>query len=153
MTISQEFSQALVADRAEQESYKPLIEKFEELKEVLQSNFKMKRKHRKWYGSVTWEVLPAIEVELENKFTHNSSKYLFIRINGHGYVMGLGEIGELKDRLYFNRGTMVTGKKQVIYAKSHMFGESEYSLEDKITNVQLFSNLIKEYRTYLLVKG
>jgi hypothetical protein len=132
MTIAQEFSLALVEDRAEQDSFKPLIAKFEELKEVLQSNFKMKRKHRKWYGAVTWEVLSAINLELVEKISHSSGKYLFIRINGKGYVMGLGEIGELKDRLYFIEGKIIM------------------TSQDKITNVQLFVDLIKTYRNYLV---
>jgi hypothetical protein len=151
MTIAQEFSLALVEDRAEQDSFKPLIAKFEELKEVLQSNFKMKRKHRKWYGAVTWEVLSAINLELVEKISHSSGKYLFIRINGKGYVMGLGEIGELKDRLYFIEGSYTHNhNKQIVHITSHMFGTTDYCLENKITNVQLFVDLIKTYRNYLV---
>jgi hypothetical protein len=151
MTIAQEFSLALVEDRAEQDSFKPLIAKFEELKEVLQSNFKIKQKHSKWYGKVTYEIKPVLNVEIENKIAHSSGKYLFIRINGCGYVMGLGEIGELKDRLYFIEGSYTHNHdKQVVYITSHMFGTTDYCLEDKITNVQLFVNLIKKYRNYLV---
>ena len=152
MTIAQEFSLALVAERAEEDSFKPLIAKFEELKEVLQSNFKIKHKHRKWYGKVTYEIKPVLNLEIENKITHSSGKYLFIRINGKGYVIGLGEIGELKDRLYFIEGKiiMTSQGKQIVHTTSHMFGTTDYCLEDKITNVQLFVDLIKTYRNYLV---
>ena len=152
MTIAQEFSLALTNYRAEEDSFKPLLEKFEELKEIIQSNFKMKQKHYKWYGAVTWEVLPAINVSIEDKIAHSSGKYLFIRINNNGYVMGLGEIGDLKDRLYFIEGRNINKSKdkQVVYITSHMFGTCDFCLEDKITNVQLFSYLIKIYKQYLI---
>jgi hypothetical protein len=154
MTIAQEFSLALIEDRAEQDSFKPLIAKFEELKEVLQSNFKMKRKNSKWYGKTTYTVVPTLNLEIEDKITHSSGKYLFIRISGHGFVMGLGEIGELKDRLYFIEGSFINRKDtEVVYITTNMFGTTDFYLENKITNVQLFSILIKKYRDYLVVKG
>jgi hypothetical protein len=154
LTIAQEFSLALVEDRAEQDSFKPLIAKFEELKEVLQSNFKMRRKVSKWYGKTTYTVDPAINLEIEDKITHSSGKYLFITINGCGCVMGLGEIGELKDRLYFIEQPYFPGSNMknntCVYIRSGLFGTYDYCLENKITNVQLFSGLIKKYKQFLL---
>ena len=65
--------------------------------------------------------------------------------------MGIGEIGELKGRLYFINGNSFgcRNDKTVVYITSGMFGISDYCLEDKITNVQLFSSLIKNYKQYI----
>lgn len=155
MTIAQEFKEALSINQAEEDSFKILIGKFEELKEVLQSNFKITRKEGPWYWTKKNVTKPVINIDIEDKVTHSSGKYLFIRINGGGYVMGLGEIGELKDRLYFIEGRYIhsSKNKQVVYVTSHMFGSCDFCLEDKITNVQLFSDLIKKYKQYLITNG
>lgn len=151
LTIAQEFSLALVAERAEEDSFKPIIEKFEELKKVLQSNFKITIKERKWYGLSKKVTKPVLSMEIKDKITkNNGDKYLFIRIDGCGYVMGLGKIGELKDRLYFIEGVpFCTKDKTVVYVTNWMFGTTDYCLENKITNVQLFSELIKRYKKFL----
>jgi hypothetical protein len=114
----------------------------------------MKRKHRKWYGVVYWEVLSTMNLELEEKFIHNNTKYLYIRINGVGYVMGLGEVGDLKDKLYFlPRSAYLNNKhvqETVVYTTHQMFGAYYHILEHKQTTVQLFSHFIRTYRDYLV---
>ena len=155
MTIAQEFNEALAINKAEEASFTVLINKFDDLKEVLQSNFKITSTSRKWYGKKVSKTRPVIQMDIEDKITHSSGKYLYIRIGGCGYVMGLGEIGELKDRLYFIEGRYIHGSKgkQVVYVTSHMFGTCDFCLEDKITNVQLFSEIIKKYKQYLITNG
>ena len=153
MTIAQEFGTALTDYKAEEDSFKPLLEKFEELKQVLQSNFKMVVESRKWYGKVKYSLNNVINIDIDYKIIHSSGKYLFIRINGRGYVMGLGEIGELKDKLYFIEASAHSSRskeKTVVYITNQMFGTYDYCLEDKITNVQLFVMLIKTYKNYLV---
>lgn len=153
MTITQEFTKALEQDRAERDSFKPLIEKFEELKKVLQLYFKMTKTTRKWYGKRVTEILPVLNVSIAHKLTYRNTPYLFIDINGHDYIMGIGEMGDLKDRLYFISGTTYLNNKKdstVVHITSHMFGSMYYLLENKITNVQLFCKLINDYRDYLI---
>ena len=152
MTISQEFKEALIINKAEADSFKPLLDKFEELKEILQSNFKITTKEGPWCWFKKYVTKPVIYMNIEDKITHRSGKYLFIKIGGTGCVMGLGEVGELKDRLYFIEGryTSKSRDKQIVYVTNHMFGTLDYCLEDKITNVQLFSDLIKRYNDYLI---
>lgn len=151
--INQAFKDAINLHNENEKGFLPLIEHFEELKKVLQSNFLMRQKKSTWYGKTNWVVKPTLNLEIEDKITHSTGKYLFIRINGKGYVMGIGEIGELKDELYFCYGSMITRKNDVIvHITSSMFGTTDYALENKITLVQLFSFLIKEYNNYL-VKG
>jgi hypothetical protein len=156
MTIAQEFTEAIQADRAEEDSFKPLLEKFAELKEVLQSNFKRKETKRTWYGKVKNTINNVISIDIDDKIVHSSGKYLYIRINGGGYVMGLGEVGELKDKLYFIESSMFISSrskdKTVVYITSGMFGVYDHCLEDKITNVQLFAHLIKRYKIFLVTK-
>lgn len=153
MTLQQEFATAKALHSADELLYLPLIEKFEELKKVLRGNFIMKQKDRKWYGKTTWEVKPAIMVDIVEKVNHSTGKYLFIRINGCGYVMGIGQLGELKDRLYFCEGSslMTSHGKTIVHITSHMFGwTTDYCLENNLTTVQLFSHLIKKYNDYLV---
>ena len=151
MTISQDFKDALAINKAEDESFFPLIEKFEELKTVLDSNFEVKQKNRNWYGKVTKTTKPLLSLSLEDVITHKTGKYLYIRINGCGYVMGLGEIGELKDKLYFIGTQYYSNSKDktTVYITNGFTFTQDYSLEDKITCVQLFSKLIKDYKQYL----
>jgi len=151
LSIAQEFSLALVEDRAEEDSYKPLIEKFEELKKILQSNFKITDTSRKWYGKKVTETKPVHDVKIEDKIAHSSGKYLYISINRFRYVMGLGEIGELKDRLYFIApiSNLDSKGKTVVYLTNQMFGTYFHCLEDKITNVQMFVEMLKSYKQYL----
>jgi lipopolysaccharide biosynthesis regulator YciM len=152
-TIAQEFSVALVNDRAEQETYKPLLEKFEELKQVLQSNFEYRETKRKWYGRKVISKRPLVNMEVEDKFTHITGRYLFISIMGRRYVMGIGEYGDLKGRLYFCDGNIFRSQskdKTIVRVDCGMFSTTDYCLEDKITCVQLFAKMIKEYRQYLV---
>ena len=153
MTLQQDFADAKALIAADDLLFLPLIEKFEELKKVLQSNFTMKLKEKKWYGKTTWKVEPVLNVDIENKISHSTGKYLFIRINGASYVMGIGQIGELKDRLYFCEGDFSSRSKSktVVWVFSNNFGfTTDYCLENNLTTVQLFSRLIKNYRQYLV---
>ena len=148
--INQEFKDALALHRADELLFLPLIEKFEELKKVLESNFLMKRKEKKWYGKSNWVVQSALNVEIETRINHSTGKYLFIRINGTGYVMGIGQLGELKDRLFFCEGSISKRGETIVYITRHMFGTTDYYLENHLTTVQLFSHLIKKYNQYLV---
>lgn len=152
MTLQQDFADAKALHAADELLFLPLLEKFDELKKVLQSNFLMKQKERNWYGKSNWIVKPAINLEIENKIDHSTGKYLFIRINGYGYVMGIGQLGELKDRLYFCVAdyNFNTKDKTIVYINNTLFGGTDYCLESHITSVQLFSHLIKKYNCYLV---
>ena len=107
-----------------------------------------------WYWFSKKFTRPTISVEIKERISHSSGKYLAITINGYNYVMGLGEIGELKDRLYFIEGSscLRSKDKTIIHCQYNMFNTYDYCLENKITNVQLFSLLIKEYKEYLVVQ-
>lgn len=151
MTLHQDFADAKALIAADEILFQPLIEKFEELKKVLTSNFLMKHKEHKWYGKTVWVVTSPINIEIADKIDHITGKYLFIRINGYSYVMGIGQRGELYDRLYFCKGSYPadTKDKTVVYKSYHVFGNTDYYLENNITCVQLFADMIKKYKNYL----
>jgi len=155
MTLQQDFANAKALNSADELLFLPLIEKFEELKKVIESNFLMKQRESKWYGKTTWVVKPALNVEIENKIDHSTGKYLFITINGRGYVMGLGQLGELKDRVYFCTGNFSSNStnKTIVHITNTMYNTIDYCLENHLTTVQLFSYLIKEYKNYLVNKN
>lgn len=152
-SLQQNFSDAKALHSADELLFLTLIEKFEELKKILESNFLQKHKTTKWYGKSEWVVTPAIKVELEDKISHNTGKYIFIKINSVGYVMGIGQFGELKDKIYFCEGFLSSSNKTNktnVYITDHMFGSNYYFLENHITCVQLFSYLIKKFNYYLI---
>jgi hypothetical protein len=150
--INQEFKDAINLYNDNDKRFQPLIEKFEELKKVLESNFVVKYKKIRWYGKSELVTRPALTVQIETKIDHSTGKYLFIRINGLGYVMGIGEYGDLKDRLYFCIGNSFppSKKRTFVHMTCDIFHSTEYYLEHKITLVQLFSSLIKSYKEHLV---
>lgn len=151
--INQEFQNAVTLYKENEQSFLPLIEKFNEIKDVIRNNFSIETKERNWYGKATFVARPALMVDIKDKFIYDTGRFLVIEIHGMSYVMGIGEYGELKDKLYFCESSLATKKKTVIYARSHMFGTDYYCLENKITLVQLFSQLIKKYKHLLIKNG
>lgn len=153
MQISEEFSLALTEDRYEEESFKPLLEKFEELKEVIHNNFKYSIESRNWYF-VKKVISSNFEISIVEKIYHETGKHLLIRINGNDYVIGMYDNSHrFSGRLYFIPKTMIMDKdKTLIHITSHMFGENLYYLDNRITNVQFFVHMIKKYRNYLVRK-
>lgn len=151
MTLQEEFATAKALHSADELLFLPLIEKFEELKKVLRGNFLMKCKETKWYGKVNWVAKPVISVEIEEKICHRTGQYLFIRINRRGYVIGIGQFGDLKDRLFFCEGGLHIKGETCVHVVHGMINSIEYCLENHITAVQLFSRLIKEYKKFLVV--
>jgi len=152
-SLAQEFSLALTEARATEASYAPLLEKFEELKEVLQSNFIEERLVSTWIVSKKKVKTPIFNINLEDKFMFKGCRYLYIDINRARYVMALGEIGELKDRVFIIEDSYFKPSKckTCVYStRIGNFRDVNFYLEDKITCVQLFSQFIKNYKPYLV---
>lgn len=151
--MNQEFKEALSVHKSDELRFTKLIDKVEELKTVLQSNFRIKVNKRKWYGKCYIEYMPVLNVSIDEKINHSTGNYLYINIDGNRHVMGIGEIGDLKDKLYFCEGRYTAPRDSTIVfvCSSHvMFNTINYCLEDKITLVQLFSKLIKQYKHFLV---
>lgn len=152
-SLAQEFSLALIDNRDEEASYAPLLAKFEELKEVLQQNFIEERAVPTWNGFKKKVKTPFFNINLEDKFMFKGCKYLYIDINRARYVMAIGEIGELKDRVFIIEDSYFKPSKSktcVYSARIGSFRDANFYLEDKITCVQLFSQFIKNYKQYLV---
>jgi hypothetical protein len=154
ITFIEEFEQAIKNLKSDEDAFILLIQKFEELKQVLESNFRVIKDVRKWYGKKVHIDGTIINMSIEEKINHKSGKYLFISINGYRYVMGIGEIGDLKDKVYFLESSMSHGNKTIINCGcgGGVYGLNYWCLEDKLTCVQLFSMLIKRYKKFLVVK-
>lgn len=153
MSLQQEFADAKALHSADELLFLPLIEKFEELKTILQSNFQVKTTSRKWTGFSTCTKGPAILINIDEKVSHETGKYLLIRINGFGYLMGIEQVGEIKDKLFFcdrRRFASEIKNKTLLYSQSGTCFDSHYCLEDKLTCVQFFSDMIKKYKQFLV---
>lgn len=152
LTIDQEFKLALHQHNAEQDSFKPLLEKLEELKQVVESNFMRVDVTRKWYGKVVRTKRPGLTTKIESKFIFQNVRYIQFNMGIYRYVVGIGEIGDLKDRLYFIPGKSFINdsNKTSVLDAPNIFGVTRFYLEDKITCVQMFSKLIHDYKEWLV---
>lgn len=155
-SFTKSFNEALIINRKEEESYVPLLEKFKELKDTLEENFKVQVKtEKKLFRKPVYGIKPKLEIELAEKLLINNQPYLFIRINNRSYLMSIGEIGDLKGKVYFLYSTPGNNKDmQSMYKYFYGFYEYEYNFYENnlLTLVQLFSYLIKEYKRYLVIK-
>lgn len=151
MNLQQEFAKAKELCDIDESEYTPLLEKFEELKTVIESNFRHKEEQRRSFRRTKIVDVPALTVNLIDKIYYENEKYLFVRIGGVGYVMGLGKIGDLKDRVYFYHGaTTKKHKSNLIHIEIIGCLSRDYYTENVLTCVQLFSHLIKYNKKYLV---
>lgn len=146
-TIAQEFSQALTIIKDDEDVFIPLIKKFQELKEVFETNFRDKKQTRNWYGKKVYSDTPALSITLEEHIKYSSGKHLLILIGGFSYVMGLNEKGEL----YFCVSSFKKDET-TIYSNVDMHGFFFYNYSNKISCVQLFVYIINRYKHYLVTK-
>ena len=108
---------------------------------------------RKWYGKGVHTRQPVFSIEIGHKFIFQNVRYIQFNMGIYRYVVGIGEIGDLKDKLYFIPGKSFfinESDKTSVLDLANMYGVTRFYLEDKITCVQMFSKLIHDYKEWLV---
>jgi hypothetical protein len=154
MTLQSDFQDSIDIQKEIDKSFDPLVEKFNELKDILDANFsKMENS-----GILFWKnkkKIPALFVKIKDKICVDGQSYLEIHIAHYRFLMSIGSYGELKDKVYFIEPTCgIYGHFGKLIHNSHECYEwavsTRYFYERRTkTTVQLFSYLIKEYKEYL----
>lgn len=170
MNYNEAFQIALKQDNEYEDQFTPIINEFNSIKAVLQENFLVYNKvikKRKTKISSNWfwgtekdkeeiweekESEPKIkDIKVKDKIVVDNHPYIVVEIDKYEFVMSIGKLGELKDKVFILSPifhTIDNGDEKPILTGWSGCAYYFY-LSNKITIVQLFTTFIKRYRNYL----